>query len=384
LSRRDDALAIFREALAALDPRRLVREALAPGRRAELWAVGKAAHAMAEGARDAGSVVRALVVGKEEAGHPSPDARSLAAGRALLARAAALGPDDEVVLALSGGASALAVAPAWGLSLDDKVAATRAVAAAGAPIQALNALRKHVSELKGGRLAAATRARITALVLSDVVGDDPSVVGSGPVAPDPTTFADALAVARGVPAAVTRALEAGARGELPETPKLPFAHVALRVLAGPDDLARAAAAAAARRGYRATVETRVASPVEELAARLAARAASQGPGEAFVASGEPTISLPPHPGRGGRAQHTALLAAASLRGDAVVLCAASDGDDGAGGGAGGLVDAGTAGRVDVAAAAAAYESAEALAAAGDQIVTGMTGNNLCDLFIVLT
>jgi glycerate-2-kinase len=391
MTRREDALAIFRDALAALDPRRLARAAAAAevprGRRVRLVAVGKAAPAMAAGIADAVPLEDALVVTKDghgdgmHAGHPVPDERSLAAGRALLERARAA--DDVLVVALSGGASALAVAPAWGLTLDEKVAATRAVAAAGADIRALNAVRKHLSELKGGRLALATRASIVALVLSDVIGDDLATIGSGLVAPDPTTFADALAACARVtlPPRVRAALEAGVRGELPETPKR-LVNVRARVLAGPDDLVAAAAAAARARGHDVETRTGIAGRVDEVAALLAARR------RPFVGGGEPTVALPAHPGRGGRAQHVALAAATALGGDAVVLAVGSDGTDGPTGDAGGLVDAGTVARaaaagVSVPDALARFDAGTALAAAGDLVTTGPTGTNLCDLFVVL-
>src|SRR5262249_28575674 len=227
---RADALAIFRAALDALEPSALARRAAAKlprGRDTRLIAVGKAAVAMARGIAGAIPLAATLTVTKDghgepalHAGHPVPDERSLAAGQAVLAAAAAA--TDLLVVALSGGASALAVAPAWGLTLGEKRAATGAVHAAGADIRTLNTVRKHLSALKGGRLALATRAEVVALVLSDVLGDDLATIGSGPVSPDPTTFADALAIARGAPGVPARALDvlaAGARGEHPETPK---------------------------------------------------------------------------------------------------------------------------------------------------------------------
>src|SRR5262249_40911703 len=153
------------------------------------------------------------------------------------------------------------------------------------------------SELKGGRLAQATRAEVVALVLSDVIGNDLATIGSGPVSPDPTTFAEALAIcaALAVPPRVRAALEAGARGELPETPER-LENVRARVLAGPDDLVRAAAGAARARGYDVETRAGLTGRVDEVAALLAAQ------DRPFVGGGEPTVVLPPHPGRGGRAQ----------------------------------------------------------------------------------
>src|SRR5262249_17597510 len=160
-----------------------------------LLAVGKGAWTMAAGVADARRVDGGLVVVKDghagsetlpvdvwEAAHPTPDRRSAAAGEELLARAR-----GNIVLCVSGGASALAVAP-FGVDLADKVAAARAVSAAGEDIHALNAVRKHLSRIKGGRLAEAARGDVLCLVVSDVVGDDPATVGSGPAAPDPTTY----------------------------------------------------------------------------------------------------------------------------------------------------------------------------------------------------
>ncbi len=392
---RDAARAIFTAALASVDTRALVRAACADWPQpVTLLAVGKGAWTMAAGVADACRVDGGLVVVKDghagsgslpvdvwEAAHPTPDRRSAAAGEELLARAR-----GNIILCVSGGASALAVAP-FHVDLADKIAAARAVSAAGEDIHALNAVRKHLSRIKGGRLAAAARGDVLALVVSDVVGDDPATVGSGPAAPDPTTYADALGVARrvpGVPARVLAHLEAGTRGELPETPKsLP--RTTLRLLAGPDVLYVAALAAARALGLAADGEPHYTGSVAVLAARLVAVARALAPGSAFVISGEPTIRLGPSVGRGGRAQHTALLvAAAGLPDGVAVLCAGSDGSDGPTRDAGAIVDAGTAGRAgDVAGALAAYDAGTALAAAGDVWTTGPTGQNLCDLYIVV-
>src|SRR5262249_20479358 len=178
---------------------------------------------------------------------------------------------------------------------------------------------------------------------------------------------------------------AGARGELPETPKA-LSNVRAEVLAGPDDLVRAAADAAVSRDYLVTTETRVVGEAALVGTRLAERAASLAPGEAFIAGGEPTVKLPPKPGRGGRAQHVALAAAArGLPAGAVVLAVGTDGTDGPTHDAGGLVDAGTAARASVplADALARFDAGTALERAGDLVTTGPTGNNLCDLFVVL-
>jgi len=359
-----------------------------------LLAVGKAAYAMAAGVCDVCPVTGGLVVTKDghvtgpalpveirEASHPTPDARSLAAGEALLQRA-----DGHIILCVSGGASALAVAP-YGVELVEKISATSAIAAAGADIHRLNAVRKHLSRLKGGRLAAAARGPITALLLSDVIGDDPATIGSGPAAPDPTTFADALAIAEpvaGVPAAVLDHLRAGVRGEREETPKS-LSNVTTRILAGPDTAYSAAIDAARAQGFRAGGMPRYTGTVDELAALLVEHARTLGPGEAYIVSGEPTIRIHGPAGRGGRAQHVALLAAAADPPAGVaVLGAGTDGTDGPTRDAGAVIDAGTAARAgDVQAALAAFDAGTALAAAGALLTTGPTGTNLCDLYIVV-
>jgi len=392
---RDVAQTIFRSALRTVDSRALVRSALADWTGpATLLAVGKAAYAMAAGACDVCPVTGGLVITKDghvtgpplpveirEASHPVPDARSVAAGEALLQRA-----EGHIILCVSGGASALAVAP-YGVALAEKVAAARAIAAAGADIYRLNAVRKHLSRIKGGRLAAAARGTISALILSDVIGDDPATVGSGPAAPDPTTYADALAVAEpvaGVPPAVLDHLRAGARGQREETPKA-LANVKLRVLAGPDTAYAAAIDAARSLGFRADGRSRYTGTVEALAELLVARARALVPREAYVVSGEPTIRITGPAGRGGRAQHAALLAAAAGVPEGVaILCAGTDGTDGPTSDAGAVIDAGTAARAgDVARALAGYDAGTALAAAGDLLTTGPTGTNLCDLYLVV-
>jgi hydroxypyruvate reductase len=237
---------IFQEVAAHVDGAALVRgpataEAVAAA--THVLAVGKVAFPMLLGAgagADPGSAPRPtlaiapaprvpaevpLGVRACPADHPTPSARSVAAGDAALAFVRALAPGDRLLVLLSGGASALLCAPAAGLTLDEKRAATSAVSRGGAAIGALNAVRKHLSAIKGGRLALESRAPVTVLALSDVIGGEPATIGSGPFSPDPTTYADALdVVARTtapgqIPEAARQHLERGQRGELPETPK---------------------------------------------------------------------------------------------------------------------------------------------------------------------
>lgn len=348
-----------------------------------------------EGGRTALPGARVLV-----ASHPRPTPRSARAGSELLAWADR-NAGVPVLALVSGGGSALAVAAAEGVTFEEKVEAAAALMRAGATIGELNALRKHLSRLKGGQLAARLApAPVTVLVLSDVPGDDLSTIASGPFAPDPTTFADALGFVRGrraeVPVAALARLEAGARGELPETPKPGdprLAGVTHRLLAGPVELARAAAEEARARGYEAEVEpVALVGDVRDAAARLGSWArANAGRGKRLLAlGGEPTIALPKDAKApdGGRAQHLALLAAAWLAGrSAGVLAAGSDGRDGPTEQAGAVVDGGTTraatqAGVDIGAALRDARSGPACVKLGVAIPREETGTHLCDLVLV--
>jgi glycerate 2-kinase len=407
--------AIWREALARLQAARLVSEALAseplPPGPVRVLALGKAAGPMMEAAlaalgpraRDALCVLpdgaspprgaRSIA-----AGHPRPNAGSLAAGGEMLSWARAGGGAPALVL-LSGGGSALAFAPAEGLSPEVKIDAVAAVMRAGATIQRLNAVRKHLSALKGGRLGALLApAEVRVLVLSDVPGDDLSTIASGPLAPDPTTYADAVRAVDDLGASIPPAARAHleARGERDETPKPGdprLAAVVHRLLAGPVHLARAAAEAARARGFAPEADPApLTGDVADVAARLAAWArASAGRGRRLLAlGGEPTIVVPPgaHAPDGGRAQHLALLAAKALAGmPAAVLAAGSDGRDGPTEQAGAVVDGATlaaarAAGVDVDAALAEARSGPACVALGVAIPRVETGTHLCDLVVV--
>ncbi len=427
---RPELEAIFRAALRAVDPAaamarvlssergrlRLGALTLAPGARVGVIAAGKAAAAMAqsfEGAA-AGSELYGLVVARDrpaewssrlelrEAGHPVPDERSAAAGRAALAVAAAVAADETLLVLLSGGASALLSAPLPGLSLADLRATTELLLRSGAEIGELNCVRKHLTAVSGGRLAAATRARhVIVLVISDVLGDDLSTIGSGPCTADLTTYADARHVLerRGllveVPPAVRAHLAEGAAGRRPECvrPGDPLlAGVSHQLLATNRDALAAAAGAARSRGLDVRLVTdQLRGEARQLGARLAALARATRPRERallLLAGGEPTVTVR-GAGRGGRAQELALAAALTLAGDAAVslLAAGTDGSDGPTDAAGAFADGSTLARaaalgLDARACLEANDAHGFFVREGGCFRTGPTGTNVMDLVLV--
>jgi glycerate 2-kinase len=431
------AEAVLREALLAADPHRLVRRQLklragvleAAGVRHRLGrgrvavvAAGKAAVPMARAAEEVLgdrlavglAVTTATQAGLDRvslrtASHPVPDARGLAAAAEVVAIARDLGRDDLLLVLLSGGASALLPCPAPGITLEDKARTTTLLLRAGATIQETNAVRKHLSALKGGGLArAAFPARVLTLVLSDVVGDDLSTIASGPTVPDPTLFSDALAVLRrrGVldeaPPSVLARLLAGARGELAETPKpgeALFRRSATRIVGSNRLSVEAAAREARRRGLRPLVlTTRLEGEAREVARVLVAvlrecveTARPAGPPLCLLAGGETTVTVRGE-GQGGRNQELAVAAAQALDGfpvPAVVASFATDGVDGASDAAGGIADDTTASRAaalglaPAAAFLAASDTRNYLGPLGDLVITGPTGTNVVDLVILL-
>jgi hydroxypyruvate reductase len=432
------AASILQAGLAAADPAKLVRErlrlrggalhafgvahALEHGR-VLLVAAGKAAAVMACAAEERlgrhlhhGIAVAAapgprlrrtrLLV----AGHPLPDRRGLRAAVEVERLLAGLRPEDLVLVLLSGGASALLPAPVPGVSLSDKAELTSLLLRAGATIHELNCVRKHLSRLKGGGLArAAAPARVIALVLSDVVGDDLSTIASGPTVPDPTSFADALAVlrARGIlrraPRAVVAHLAAGARGERTETPKPgdpALARTVTRVV-GSNRLSLLAAAWRARRLGFATLAltSRLEGEAREVARVLVSilrecveTGRPRRPPVCLLASGETTVAVTGR-GNGGRNQELAVAAARPLcavPAPAVVASFATDGIDGPTDAAGGVVDGDTLARADALGllppeAFLKHNDAYALLASlGDLIKTGPTGTNVMDLAVLLS
>lgn len=420
---RQQAEQIFLTGVAAADPAASTASALreldlrgGAGGRVAVLAVGKAAFGMATAAADVCAdrirTSEVLVVTHDEAerrghfkalrsGHPLPDERGLAAARLIERRAAELGAGDVALVLISGGASALLPAPAPGVLLEDKLETTRQLLRNGATIHELNAVRKHVSTTKGGGLLRQLRpARVVTLALSDVIDDDPSVIGSGPTAPDPSTFEDARAalsrcgVLETCPARVGARLKAGVRGELDETPKPGdpiFDGAIYRIVGGNRTSVRAMAAVC---GAEVEVEP---EPLEgearEVGARLARRLAASS-AHACVAGGETTVTVRGS-GRGGRNQELALAFALEAakgplanRSDWVFLAAGTDGRDGPTDAAGAIVDAVTVTRirtagVDPVAAMEENDAYHALDAAGALLRTGATGTNVADVVVFL-
>ncbi len=311
-----------------------------------------------------------------------------------------MGPSDTLLALISGGASACIEVPAPGLTLDDLVATQRALLASGLPIARINAVRKHLSMLKGGGALRCTRGRVVALLLSDVPGDDPSTIASGLFAADPTQYADALAAVLplDVPPRVRDHLAAGVHGAVPETlkPGDPDLARVESALLGSAGTAVAAVAAELRRQGFAVEEGSLGGEASRAARDLVARGRSlAGARTAVVLGGETTVTLTgPGSGQGGRNGELALAAARDLREgfpgqDEAVLALATDGEDGTTRTAGAVVSSRTweavrrAG-IDPAAALARHDSLPALAAVwGTLLRTGVTGTNVGDLVIYL-
>ena len=336
-----------------------------------------------------------------EAGHPVPDAASLTAAERALELAASVGRDDLVLVLLSGGASAIWAAPAPGISLAEKQAVTRALLRSGHRIHEMNGVRKHLSRIKGGRLAAAVHgARLLTLAISDVPGDDPAVIGSGPTVPDPVTLGQARAILEslgdGIPPSVRAAL-ADPANETPKPGDPAFARAEYRLVATPRKSLDAAAAIARGLGFRVidlgdAVEGE-ARDVARAHADLALAAKARGERVALLSGGELTVTMTGK-GRGGRSQEYMLGLAVALNGVAGVagLAADTDGIDGGGGAAsdpaGALVLPETASRaksLDLNAAKflADNDSTGFFDRLGDLIVTGPTHTNVNDFRVLL-
>ena len=391
---RRDLECIFRAGVEACLPDRVLPPFLpAPPQRSRtiVLALGKAAARMARVAETQmrGAVTGCAVVphGTEaelervelvHSGHPVPDAASLSAGERLIGLAQSAGPDDLVLVLLSGGASALASVPGPGLTLGEKQRVIEALLKSGAAIAEINCVRRHLSRIKGGRLTlAAAPAALVTLAISDVVGNAPEAIGSGPTVPDSTTMADAKAVlARyGIAAPVA------GWSETPDIAESPF-----HIVADNDRALLAAAREAQRRGYRVRSLGQCVGEARDVGARHAELALQSPPGTVLISGGELTVTVSGQ-GRGGPNHEYALAAAIRLAGRADIagLAADSDGIDGASLAAGAFFDGTTLARSprQAAEALAANDSGTYFAALGDQLLTGPTGTNVNDLRIIL-
>ncbi len=342
-----------------------------------------------------------------EAGHPRPNAAGVRAGERIMALAQEAGQDDLVIALLSGGGSALLVAPAPGLTLDDLQGLTDALLACGATIHEVNCLRKHCESLKGGQLARLVApATLITLALSDVVGSPLDVIASGPTVPDATTWDDAWAIVRRydledkLPAAVVRRLKAGLAGEIPDTPKAgdpAFADSRTLVVADNRVAALAAARMAREVGYAPLLLTTYlegeAAQVARVAVALGREVLAHGepvaPPACLILGGETTVTLGERPGKGGRNQELALAAGIALRDEPAitVVSLATDGTDGPTDAAGGIGDGGTVARgraagLDAEHALRRHDAYPFLAATHDLLLTGPTQTNVNDLVFV--
>ncbi len=413
--------ALFAAALGAADPSRVVPPHLPPppSGRTVVVGAGKAAAAMAKAVEDhwpgplSGLVITRYGHGAPtrrievvEAGHPMPDAAGSEAARRILDSVRGLGADDLVLFLASGGGSALMALPAPGVSLEDKRAVTQALLRCGATIGEINSVRKHLSAIKGGRLAAAAApARMVTLAISDVPGDDPAVIASGPTVPDPSTFAEARAIlakyAIAPPAAIAAHLAAAAE-ESPKPGDPRLARSTFITVATPQQALLAAAAVARGAGVTPLLlgdaiegEAREAALVHAGIARQAA-AGKLIVGEralplpaVLLSGGETTVTVR-GAGRGGRNAEFLLALAIALDGQPglYALAADTDGIDGTEDNAGALYAPDTAARaaaagLDLGARLAGNDGYGAFAALGDLLITGPTLTNVNDFRAIL-
>jgi glycerate 2-kinase len=411
-------VSLFRAAVDAALPERILPPALPPepdGRLLVLGA-GKASAAMAAVAeRHYGRPLEGLVITRyghavatsgiaiAEAAHPVPDAAGLEASRRLLALAEGAGESDLVLALISGGGSALLTLPAEEVGLDDLMAVNRALLASGAPIDEMNCLRRHLSRITGGRLAAAAYpARLLALLISDVPGDDPVNIASGPTVADPTTLADARAIveryALDLPAPVLHALE-DPRNETPKPSDPRLARAETRIVAAPMASLEAAARLAAEAGLEPRIlgdalegEAQDLGRAHAEAARRIRQAMAAGDRPVVLLSGgETTVTLPRDGeavGSGGRNVDYLLGLAAGLAGAAGIHAIAcdTDGVDGGAEVAGAVIGPDTmarAGEGRLEAALARHDGHGFFAALGDQVITGPTLTNVNDFRAIL-
>jgi hydroxypyruvate reductase len=408
--------AMFEAAIAAAQPERVIQRFLPdpPKGRTVVVGAGKASAAMAAAFEKHwpaacsglvltryGYAVPCRHIEIAEAAHPVPDANGEKTARRMLEAVRGLGADDLVVCLMSGGASALLALPAEGLTLADKQAVNKALLASGATIGEMNCVRKHLSAIKGGRLAAAAApARVVTLVISDVPGDDPAVIGSGPTVADPTTYADALAIIRRYaitpPDAVLRRLQAG----LDETPKPGDPRLAtseVRIVAAPQASLEAAAAVARAAGMAPLIlgdaiegEERHVATVHAGIARQVARHGQPARAPCVLLSGGETTVTVRGKGRGGRNAEFLLALAVALDGHPRIhaLAGDTDGIDGTEDNAGALLAPDSLARaraqgLNPRAMLDDNDGYSFFAALGDLVATGPTRTNVNDFRAVL-
>jgi glycerate 2-kinase len=414
----------FKAAVAAADPRQMLAAHLpdlSGYRRVLAVGAGKASGAMAAALEDAcpdtvnlsgivvtryGHALPTRRIKVVEAGHPVPDAAGEAGSREILAAVSELTSEDLLIVLVSGGGSSLLSLPADGLNMDELRATTDALLRCGAPITEMNVVRKHLSRIQGGWLAHASRAPVLSLIISDVAGDDPSAIASGPTVPDPSTFTDALAILdryrAEVPAAVRARLEQGARGEIPETPKPGdscFERVTNRMIATAQASLEAGAAEFSSAGIpvmmlgdTVTGEAReVAKVYAALVRQIRGHGTPAAVPVALVSGGECTVTIPAGVnGRGGRCTEFLVSLACELEGmeGVYALAADTDGIDGSEDNAGALYDPLTPQRAAAAGLTArgqldAHDAFGYFAASDDLLTTGPTYTNVNDYRVIL-
>jgi glycerate 2-kinase len=410
---------MFEAAIAAASPDKAVPASLPspPAGRTVVVGAGKAAASMARAVEAhwpldkplSGLVVTRYGHGVEplkrievvEASHPIPDAAGQKAAGRILELVKGLGPDDLLLCLISGGGSALLSLPARGITLDDKQALNKALLKSGANIHEINCVRKHLSAIKGGRLAvAAAPARIVSLIISDVPGDDPSVIASGPTTPDATTLADAKAVLKRygiVPSASVQAFLDDSRSETPKPGDPVFARSETRVIAAPQASLEAAAEIAKHAGYSPLILGDAiegeASQVGKVMAGIARQVAVRGQPIAapcvLISGGETTVTVDGK-GKGGRNVEFLLSMAVELdaRPGIFAIAGDTDGVDGAEEVAGAIVTPNSLERarqlgLNARASLADNDGHGFFGALGDQIVTGPTLTNVNDFRAVL-
>jgi hydroxypyruvate reductase/glycerate 2-kinase len=433
---REHALSIWRAAVDAVLPEPLVQQALAAGDpvadtvraapRVIVVGAGKAGPGMASGLEVAlvdrldrvegllnvpAGMTAPLQKLRLHAARPQgvnePTAEGIAGADEMLRLLASAGPEDAAVCLLSGGGSALLPAPAEGITLSCKQVVTKLLHRCGATINEMNCVRKHLSRVKGGRLAEAFRGKLLlGLIISDVVGDPLDVIASGPTAPDPTTFTEALVVLDRyglrdrVPPAVLAHLERGAASQIAETPKRPDPSVVNRII-GSNRLALAAAELKAiglgygvwNAGSALEGETRDAAIAQaELAVRIRDTGEPARPPACLLSGGETTVTLGESPGKGGRNQEFVLAALAHLGWSGIdrltVLSGGTDGEDGPTDAAGAVADvqmweAAWEKHLEIDDALLRHDAYPFFDQLGGLIRTGLTGTNVMDVRVIL-